>query len=194
MEEGFCDLVSLTGAWPQKHCWEGTSGVLICEYFFLAYDSELRCSQENREQKMKMISVALPCFVRAGGCWWWDWAVLTVDSQRGRGGQQLQVWILVEIFPKWFPLWYAQDSELLLAAPGVVQPVFQGSWGGEENSAIKTVKSGNWSLALGSLSCVQISSGFAGFTLERRLSQCSSLQSGQTWFLFSSHHYYNDRE
>lgn len=74
----------------------------------------------------KLVSVALPCFVKVGGCWWWDWAVLTVDSQRGRGGQRLQIWILVEIFPnllKLFPLWYAQEFELLSAPPHVVQSV-----------------------------------------------------------------------
>lgn len=29
MEEGFCDLVSPTDAWPQKLCWEDTSVMLI---------------------------------------------------------------------------------------------------------------------------------------------------------------------
>lgn len=190
MEVGFCDLVSLTGAWPQKHCWEGTSGVLIYEHFFLAYDSELRCSQEKREQKMKIISVALPCFVRAGGCWWWDWQ-WTVRGAGVASNFRSESWYKYSLSDFLIGMHrtlscYSQHqvlSSLCFRAPG------EG-----KKTAIKTVKSGNWSLALGSLSCVQISSGFAGFTLERRLSQCSSLQSGQTWFLFSSHHYYNDRE
>lgn len=82
MEEGFCDLVSLTGAWPQKPCWEGTSVVLIYEHFFLAYDSELRCSQENRKEKENGLS----CFIMFCKGWWFLMMRLgCVDSGQSKG-------------------------------------------------------------------------------------------------------------
>lgn len=118
MEEGFCDLVSLTDAWPQKPCWEGTSVVLIYEHFFLAYDSELRCSQENRIEKENGLS----CFIMFCKGWWFLMMRLgCVDSghSEGQGWAAIPSLNLGRNTPKLFPLWYAQDFELLLLTPCV---------------------------------------------------------------------------
>lgn len=59
-------LISLTDAWPEKHCWEDKSKMLI------EYDSEMRYNPENREWESgataSVHGVAFPWGMRLGFC------------------------------------------------------------------------------------------------------------------------------